>query len=228
MCSSDLSTLDTPDWVGFIPVTIKMRLEGLSMPVANLKDPKADAVFKEMGLTDLSFSSRIDLAWKEADETLMLAPATLSFDGVGSIDLGTTLGSIPKSIFENPMMAEMGLFGIDFREAHLTLKDGGGFAFIAKNGEREAGKTRAELAANAALEIETGELAKFAAPETIKQVAGAVKAFILDPKSFRFTATATEPFPLGSAFLMGQKDGGAAALFELARKTIRIEARANE
>ena len=217
-------TLDTPEWGKLLPTSLKSRLEGFSMPVASLKDAEAEAGFKSLGLKDVRIDSRAEIVWSEADGTLTFGPGSTTIAGIGSIEMGATLGGVPKVVFDDPEQATAALATLDFRAAHVALKDGGGFELILANAEREKGASRGELAAVAVAAIRQGGLAKIASAQTVETVAAAAKAFILDPRSIRFAVTALQPVPVMALSGLDQDEAAQAAL----KQNLRIEAKANE
>ena len=77
--------------------------------------------------------------------------------------------------------------------------------------------------------MEAGRLtAKTLVQRYLARIAAAVKVFILTPRSFRFAAIASQPFPLGSLIIAGDKGDNEAAAQELIRKSVRFDAGANE
>lgn len=218
-------TLDTPDWVGFSPITVKGRVEGLSLPVDAIEDEMSRAQFKALGLDTLTVNSAIDLAWQASEETLAVGPITLDIDGVGKTVIEGGLGGVPRSVFENPETAEQAIATLDFRGLTLSLQDGGSFAKILDMAAEQQGTTRAKLARQTAQQVQGGMIAFLGMDEAAAKVGAALKAFITDPKSLKIVIAAAEPVPAIAFMRVSQGDDEALGLI---KKSLKIDASANQ
>jgi hypothetical protein len=218
-------TLDTPDWVGFSPVTVKGRVEGFSLPVAAVDDETARDKFKALGLDTLTVNSSVDLAWKESDETLAVGPLTLDIDGIGKMSLAGGVGGVPKSVFENPETAEQAIATLDFRGLDIALQDGGSFAKLLDMAAEDQGTTRAKLAQQTALQVQGGMIALLGMDEAAKKVSAAIKTFITTPNSLKIAIAAIEPVPAVAFIRVSQGDEDALSLI---KKSITVDATANK
>jgi hypothetical protein len=218
-------TLDTPDWVGFSPVTVKGRIEGFSMPVDAIEEANSRDQFKALGLDNLTINSAVDLAWKESDETMALGPVTLDIDGVGEAAVSGAVGGVPKSVFENPQTAEQAIATLDFRGLTVSLQDGGAFAKLIETAAKEQGMTRDALAQQTAQQIQGGMIALLGMEDAAKTISTAVKAFMENPKSLKVVIGVLEPIP--AIAFMKVSEGDRDALSAI-KKSVKIEASANE
>jgi hypothetical protein len=218
-------TLDTPDWVGFSPVTVKGRVQGFSLPVAAVDDETARDKFKALGLDTLTVNGAVDLAWKESDETMAVGPLTLDIDGIGKVSVAGGVGGVPKSVFENPETAEQAIATLDFRGLDVALQDGGSFAKLLDMQAEEQGTTRAKLAQQTAQQVQGAMIALLGMDEAAAKLGAALKAFIANPKSLKIAIAAIEPVPAVAFMRVSQGDDEALSLI---KKSITIDATANK
>jgi hypothetical protein len=218
-------TLDAPDWVGFAPVTLKGRWEGLSAPVDMMDDETLRGKAHALGLDTLTINAAIDLAWHESDQTMAVGPASLDVDGVGKIAVAGNVGGVAKSLFENPMQAEEAMQSLDFRGVSVSLQDGGAFARLLDMAAKDQNTTRAKLAQQASQQVQGGLIAFLGMEDAAKKVGTAVKAFITDPKSLRVVVQAIEPIPAIAFTKVSQGDEEALSLI---KKSISVDATANQ
>ena len=135
-----------------------------------------------------------------------------------------TLGGIPRSIFDQPMLAQQALSGVDVRTLSLRLEDGGSFAKLLDTTAAEHGTTRAALAQQASQVVEGTMIMMLGMQEAAHSLGTALHDFIANPKSLSVMLTATPPIP---ALLLGTISNGDPATLELVRKSLKIEATAN-
>ena len=218
-------TLDTPDWVGFSPITVKGRVEGFSLPVDAIEDVTAREQFKALGLDTLTVNSAIDLAWKESEESLAVGPIALDIDGVGKAVVGGGFGGVPKSLFEHPETAEELIGTLDFRSLTLSLENGGAFPKIVDMVAQQQGTTRAKLAQQTAQQVQGGMIMFLGMDQAAAKLGAALKAFIADPKSLKVAIAALEPIPAVAFMKVSQGDQDALGLI---KKSITIDASANQ
>jgi hypothetical protein len=218
-------TVDTPDWVGFSPVTIKSRVEGLSMPADAIEDPMLRERVKALGLDILTVNSAIDLGWKEADDTLSFGPVSVDIDGIGKSTLSGALGGVPKDIFQNPAMADQAIATLDFRGASLAMQDGGSFAKLLDMLAKEQGMSRDDLAQLASQQVQGGMIMMLGMEDAAKKVGTALRDFIANPKSLRVDIGTTEPIPAIAFTKISEGDETALSLI---KKSVTIDAVANQ
>ena len=218
-------TLDTPDWIGFSPVTLKARVEGFSLPIEAIEEAATREQLKALGLSSLTINSSLDASWKEADETMAIGPFSLDLDGIGKAEVTGQIGGVPKVIFENPQMAEQAIATLDFRGLSVSLEDGGAFAKLLDMAAQQQGTTRANLATQTSQQVQGAIIAFLGMEDAAKKVATALKTFIADPKSLEVVIRTLEPIP-AVAFM--QVSGGDQNALSLIKKAIEIDASANE
>jgi hypothetical protein len=217
-------TLDTPDWVGFSPVTLKARVEGFSMPVDAIDEPASREQFKALGLSSLTINTSVDASWREADETMTIGPLSLDVDGVGKAEVTGEVGGVPKTVFENPQMAEQAIATLDFRGFKLALEDGGAFEKLLDMAAKEQGTTRENLANQTSMQVQGAMIAFLGMEDAAKTVATALKTFIASPQSLEIAIKTLEPIPAIAFMQVGSGDQNALSLI---KKSIQVDAAAN-
>jgi hypothetical protein len=218
-------TLDTPDWVGFSPVTLKARVEGFSMPVDAIEEPASREQFKALGLSSLTINTSVDASWKEADETMAIGPLSVDLDGIGKVEISGEIGGVPKNVFENPQIAEQAIATLDFRGLSLSLEDGGAFAKLLDMAAKEQGTTRESLANQTSMQVQGAMIAFLGMEDAAKKMSTAIKTFISSPQSLQIAIKTLEPIPAIAFMQVGSGDQNALSLI---KKSIEVDAMANQ
>ncbi|MDQ0395130.1 hypothetical protein [Labrys monachus] len=207
-------TIDAPDWVGLLPSTLSIHLGGLSSPLATIDDPESRAVFERLGLKLVEINADIDLAWKEAEQTLTIGPASLDIGDFARFEVGATFGNVPRSVFVSPATSIVSLLGADFRGASLHVVDGGGLGKLIALSASDQKVTVQQLALGSTL-LAQSELGALLGDANARTIGEAIQAFIVRPDALTIDVHTRRPLPIAPLL------GGAETLGDSDRRTIR-------
>ena len=173
-----------------IPTTASLGFEHFIMDIAGSKDPNFKDVLA-MGYKQLDVSSRLDLAWNEAAQTLALRQWSGGVTGMGAIALKGTFGNVTKDLFSaDQNLTTAALLGTVIKDADLKIENTGIFekalAVQAKEQKKPADQLRKELIAAASVMLP----AMLDNAPAAKTLGNALAKFAAQPKTLHITAKA--------------------------------------
>lgn len=198
-----LNRLEMGDFIGRLPTRVSSTLENLEFNVADL-EPESREVFEDMGYQRVNLSYMVSLVWNEASEILSLVSKNALDDG-GTLDASVDIGSVPRSVFENPETAQNALAFLTFNAASMVFNDN---SIVDRAIEATAGKQgkSAEQLKQELLGALPFLMSALNKPDFVDQVAGAVGKLLSEGGSLTATAQPDQPVSVMQVIA-----GGAAA-----------------
>ncbi len=198
-----LNRLEMGDFIGRLPTRVSSSLENLEFNVADL-ETEAREVFEDMGYQRVNLSYMVSLVWNEASEILSLVSKNALEDG-GTLDASVDIGSVPRSVFENPETAQNALAFLTFNAASMVFNDN---SIVDRAIEATAGKQgkSAEQLKQELLGALPFLMSALNKPDFVDEVAGAVANLLSEGSSLTATAQPDQPVSVMQVIA-----GGAAA-----------------
>ena len=198
-----LNRLEMGNFIGRLPTSVSSTLENLEFNVADLEE-EAREIFENMGYERVNLSYALSLVWDEASEILSLSSRN-SLDDGGSLDADVAIGSVPRSVFENPETAQNALAFLTFNAALLVFNDNSIVDRAIEATASRQGKSpeQLELELMGALPFLMSTLNK---PDFVDEVAAAVSSLLANGGSLTATAQPDQPVSIMQVIA-----GGAAA-----------------
>jgi len=198
-----LSRLEMGDFIGRLPTRVSSTLENLEFNVADL-EAEGREVFEKMGYERIILSYVLSLIWDEASEILSLESRNALDDG-GTLNAAVEIGSVPRSVFEDPETAQNALAFLTFNAASMVFDDNSivdrAIEATASDQGKSADQLKQELLG--ALPFVMGALNK---PDFVDEVAKAVSKLLSEGGSLTATAQPDQPVSVMQVIA-----GGAAA-----------------
>lgn len=198
-----LSRLEMGGFIGRLPTRVSSTLENLEFNVADLEAEGRD-VFEKMGYERINLSYVLSLIWDEASEILSLESRNALDDG-GTLNAAVEIGSVPRSVFEDPETAQNALAFLTFNAASMVFDDNSivdrAIEATASDQGKSADQLKQELLG--ALPFVMGALNK---PDFVDEVAKAVSKLLSEGGSLTATAQPEQPVSVMQVIA-----GGAAA-----------------
>lgn len=198
-----LSRLEMGDFIGRLPTRVSSTLENLEFNVADL-EAEGREVFEKMGYERINLSYVLSLIWDEASEILSLESRNALDDG-GTLNAAVEIGSVPRSVFEDPETAQNALAFLTFNAASMVFDDNSivdrAIEATASDQGKSADQLKQELLG--ALPFVMGALNK---PDFVDEVAAAVSKLLSEGGSLTATAQPDQPVSVMQVIA-----GGAAA-----------------
>ena len=198
-----LSRLEMGDFIGRLPTRVSSTLENLEFNVADLEAEGREA-FEKMGYERINLSYVLSLVWDEASEILSLESRNALDDG-GTLNAAVEIGSVPRSVFEDPETAQNALAFLTFNAASMVFDDNSivdrAIEATASDQGKSADQLKQELLG--ALPFVMGALNK---PDFVDEVAKAVSKLLSEGGSLTATAQPDQPVSVMQVIA-----GGAAA-----------------
>lgn len=198
-----LSRLEMGDFIGRLPTRVSSTLENLEFNVADL-EAEGREVFEKMGYERINLSYVLSLIWDEASEILSLESRNALDDG-GTLNAAVEIGSVPRSVFEDPETAQNALAFLTFNAASMVFDDNSivdrAIEATASDQGKSADQLKQELLG--ALPFVMGALNK---PDFVDEVAKAVSKLLSEGGSLTATAQPEQPVSVMQVIA-----GGAAA-----------------
>lgn len=198
-----LSRLEMGDFIGRLPTRVSSTLENLEFNVADL-EAEGREVFEKMGYERINLSYVLSLIWDEASEILSLESRNALDDG-GTLNAAVEIGSVPRSVFEDPETAQNALAFLTFNAASMVFDDNSivdrAIEATASDQGKSADQLKQELLG--ALPFVMSALNK---PDFVDEVAKAVSKLLSEGGSLTATAQPDQPVSVMQVIA-----GGAAA-----------------
>ena len=198
-----LSRLEMGDFIGRLPTRVSSTLENLEFNVADL-EAEGRETFEKMGYERINLSYVLSLIWDEASEILSLESRNALDDG-GTLNAAVEIGSVPRSVFEDPETAQNALAFLTFNAASMVFDDNSivdrAIEATASDQGKSADQLKQELLG--ALPFVMGALNK---PDFVDEVAKAVSKLLSEGGSLTATAQPDQPVSVMQVIA-----GGAAA-----------------
>lgn len=219
--------MDAPRWVANFPVELKSTIEKLAVTPKKL-DEKGEAMVAALGIRTSVLNANIAYGWDEGAELLTLAPSEVRVEGIGGLKMSGVIGQVKRGIFENPWDSVRDVQKIDFRQASLSVTDLGKLSSMIDLIVKEQQQDRVQLAQLAGGFFKLFLSGKLEMTEAAEKVSAAIETFIRDSKSLEISIIAKTPVSLETLMSLG--DGGEAEKTALTaiKKSLSIEARANQ
>lgn len=198
-----LSRLEMGDFIGRLPTRVSSTLENLEFNVADL-EAEGRETFEKMGYERINLSYVLSLIWDEASEILSLESRNALDDG-GTLNAAVEIGSVPRSVFEDPETAQNALAFLTFNAASMVFDDNSivdrAIEATASDQGKSADQLKQELLG--ALPFLMSALNK---PDFVDEVAKAVSKLLSEGGSLTATAQPDQPVSVMQVIA-----GGAAA-----------------
>ncbi|MEJ8475265.1 hypothetical protein [Roseibium algae] len=155
-------------------------VDGLNIQTPLLGDPELVKFLEKMDIPDVELNQAVSIQWDSETKDLHLNDLTVHMLGGGTMSLSLVLGNVPKTVFENPDMAQFAMASATFKSARLRIS--GAYlidAFISN----EAAKSQIpkEVLTEIFAETLSEELGTVAKTRFGKDLVRAFGAFLLDP-----------------------------------------------
>ncbi|WP_306262576.1 hypothetical protein [Pararhizobium sp. IMCC21322] len=198
-----LNRLEMGNFIGRLPTRVSSTLENLEFNVADL-EAEGREVFEKMGYERVNLSYVLSLIWDEASEILSLESRNALDDG-GTLNAAVEIGSVPRSVFEDPETAQNALAFLTFNAASMVFNDNSIVDRALEAAASEQGKSADQLKQEllGALPFLMSALNK---PDFVDEVAKAVSQLLSEGGSLTATAQPDQPVSVMQVIA-----GGAAA-----------------
>lgn len=97
----DRARLQFGGYIGAVPTGYTFEIRGFGAPLT-LIDPEIRRIFNQLGYTDLVGDFALDVAWDEANETLLLNDLYFGLVGAGSIRANLQLAGVTREMILDP------------------------------------------------------------------------------------------------------------------------------
>ena len=206
------------NFIGPIPTNLEIIIANAKIPVDAL-DAEQRAPLQAMGFSEVEASINLNAEWDEATNVLSLQSGVGLTDG-GVLDANIAIGSIPRSVFENPLSAQDLVAFATLDKADITFDDQSivekGMAFFGAAQGLDAETMKAQ-----ALGILPIVLQQLDKPEFVNELVAALKT-LLETKG-KITATATPPAPVLILQLMGAGASAPGAVIDLLNVSVSAQ-----
>ena len=115
------SMLTMAGFIGPIPTSIDLKFDNFKMPVSVMESEPRE-VFKAMGFSDVEASFHLKLGWQESQKILSLV-MNGNMVNAGAFKMAAQFGSVPRSVFENPLTGARSLTYATINSAKFTFTD---------------------------------------------------------------------------------------------------------
>jgi hypothetical protein len=199
------ATFEMSDHIGPIPTRIDSTVENLRMPTWMLDDESFE-IFDGLGYEEVNASQKLNLTWREEDETLSLSSSAALEEGA-ALFLDARLGGLSRDVFVNPMNAPFLAFAMTLNEASLRFVDNSlTERALTMFGEQQG--TDARTIRAQALGILPFALAALQRPEFLMSATAAASSFLEKPGTLRIDMRPAEPVPLAELLEASETDPG--------------------
>ncbi|MBZ7925103.1 hypothetical protein LAC81_30660 [Ensifer adhaerens] len=196
-----------------IPTDVRVSYRDLSVPIPADTQEEGFATLRKLGFEKLMFSSNVELAWDEANETLVIKDISLDGKDLGSFSFSGLIGGASKDFFSGDMTAaQVALFGLTAREATLKLEDKGIMAKGIKLYAEDNHMTEDSVRGLLVLMTSAGVQHFAAAQPKLQDAATAFTQFISKPGAFTLKVKAKAEAGIGALELMGAAENPALLL----------------
>ncbi len=188
--------LSTSSAVPPVPTELELSMSGVQAPISDLDDQDVEAIWRSMGLENVSLSYDMKLRWDEASEDLIVENLMIDIGELGTARASVRLGGIPRGLFENPEQAETiaqsAIFTASFKSAEISLIDEGAMekalAIAADSQNASVDQIRETV-----LERLEAEMTILDNPAFSAMVLAAAAQYLEDPQNFRIIAAPEKP-----------------------------------
>ncbi len=188
--------IDTKDYVGSVPTSTAVRIEGLDIPVAQLLPGRASGIITSLGYERLDADLAFDLAWNETDDTFKLDGFDLDIDDFGRTTADIVLTGLTREMLESADPADL-LGGLGFDSASLTFEDKSlvdrSLSMRADLLKVPLDRLKQQLAGALPL-----MLAFVGNPDTVQKIVPALQTFIKTPGTLTIDAKPSDPVPVST------------------------------
>lgn len=193
-------------------------LTDLQVPLVHLRDMSGMQELRDMGYTDLTFSSVFKGEWNEAKQQVTIDTLSFSGQGIGSINASARFGNVTKEALSNNIDAVFAaLDQASLHEVSLTIENGGLFERIVKQQSKSGAGTEDEIKQQYAALATVGIPALIGDTATARKLATAVSRFANSQRKLSITATAKDPkgVPVNSLDLGNAEPGSLLERFDI-------------
>jgi hypothetical protein len=187
--------LNNANFLQSIPTALSANLDHLSAEL-----PKSEPKFKDLialGYSRLDFSSRIDLAWREATQQIDLNNLSASGADMGTLSFKSTIGNAPKKLFAGSMAeVQAAADAMIVKVLEIKFENAGLIDKVIAKQARDQNKTAAEVKAGFAQAAAAAVPAMLGDAPGSRDVANAVATFITTPRNLHVIVRAPNGVPI--------------------------------
>jgi hypothetical protein len=191
----DRARIDLGDYIGPVPTTITSEMRGLDLDLSQIDDRRARDIIKGLGYDRLVADYGFRLAWREADDSLILDGFKLAIKDLATMNVDATLTGLTRQAIEDPKQLEGALASLLFTRGKLAIEDKSivdrAIGMQATKMKVEPDKFRQQIAGALPLFLMVLKNPGFQA-----KLAPALQAFIKTPGTMTITAEPTTPVPV--------------------------------
>jgi hypothetical protein len=191
----DRARIDLGDYIGPVPTSITSEMRGLDLDLSQIDDRRARDIIKGLGYDRLVADYGFRLAWREADESLILDGFKLAIKDLATMNVDATLTGLTRQAIEDPKQLEGALASLLFTRGKLAIEDKSivdrAIGMQATKMKVEPDKFRQQIAGALPLFLMVLKNPGFQA-----KLAPALQAFIKAPGTMTITAEPTTPVPV--------------------------------
>ncbi|MCX5577055.1 hypothetical protein [Kaistia terrae] len=191
----DRARIDLGDYVGPVPTTITSEMRGLDLDLSQIDDRRARDIIKGLGYDRLVADYGFRLAWREADDSLILDGFKLAIKDLATMNVDATLTGLTRQAIEDPKQLEGALASLLFTRGKLAIEDKSivdrAIGMQATKMKVEPDKFRQQIAGALPLFLMVLKNPGFQA-----KLAPALQAFIKTPGTMTIAAEPTTPVPV--------------------------------
>lgn len=118
-----LYRLQQSGFIGAVPTDLRMKLEGLDLPVALIQDPATQQILTAIGRDVLKLAGDLSLSWNETSQDLTLHTLDLSLQDGANLSFKAALSGLPKAALQNTEALQQAIATLTVNNADLSVSD---------------------------------------------------------------------------------------------------------
>lgn len=185
-------------YINTIPTDIRTRISNFRIPLALVDDADAQELLSAIGLSEIRLDQNVALRWNADTEDLELERSEVRLENGGRGSLRIRLGGLPRSVLEDPNLAQMALATLSIKEAEFLIEDAVGLTRFIDVQAQEA-DISPELMRAGLVEVMTEDLGPLAQTRFGKELKAALLEFAGDPRRLSIRLEPKQPVLLVQA-----------------------------
>lgn len=178
-----------------IPTEAGLVIKGLRFPVSMVPDPQFQDLATRLNISEVVIDQNFEMNWDEATGDLTLKDLSLEMKDGGKIHMTFTIGGIPKSVFENPAMAQAALATANIKSGRIEAENLAVLsAFIGSQAD-QSGLSQEELAAGL-VDTMAQDMGPLTGTRFGEELLEAASTFAADPKNLVIEIAPDAPVPV--------------------------------
>ncbi|NBN77927.1 hypothetical protein GWI72_06550 [Microvirga tunisiensis] len=178
-----------------IPTDIGLSMRGVRFPLSLVEDPDAYAILSSLNLKEVVIDQNLKATWNETTGDLALEDLSFTMKDGGSFKMSFVLGSVPRTLFETPEMAQVALASATVKSAMVRSSDAKIVRAFLEKQAKDANLSADTLAMGLA-DTAANDMGPLAATRFGEELIQALRAFLIDPKEIVIEIAPENPVPV--------------------------------